>query len=93
VDTAFFISQILSDILGLRDSGKIQIECHIDNKSLWENVHSTKSVNEKRLRIDTASIKQMLEKGELSKIKWVDSSYQLQIVSQKEGLVPKNFWR
>ena len=74
----------LSEIL-LKNARKFAIECYVDNYSLWENVHSTKSVTEKRLKIDLACIKEILEKRELSSVKWVDSSNQLSDCFTKRG--------
>ena len=83
VDISYYLSHILSEIMLCK---RIDINCYIDNKSLWENVHSTKSVSEKRLRIDLACLKQMLEKRELSTIKWVNSSNQLSDCFTKRGV-------
>ena len=46
---------------------------------------STKSVSEKRLRIDLASIKQMLERGEIDAVKWIHNSHQLSDCLTKRG--------
>ena len=72
----FCLGHILSEIL-FRNVHKIPIECYVDNHSVWDNVHCTKNVTEKRLRIDLVCIKEMLVKQELSSVKWVDSSNQL----------------
>ncbi|CAL4154397.1 unnamed protein product, partial [Meganyctiphanes norvegica] len=61
-------------------------KCFIDNKSLWENAHSTKGVSERRLRIDIAAIKEMLERKEISAIKWVETSHQLSDCFTKKGV-------
>ena len=83
VDVSYYLAHILSVInLGK----KVEINCFIDNKSLWENVHSTKCVSEKRLRIDLACLKQMLEYHELSTIKWVNSCNQLSDCFTKRGV-------
>ena len=50
-----------------------------------ENLQSTKSVSEKRLRVDIASIKTMLERGELSSVDWVQSKGQLANCLTKRG--------
>ena len=83
VDVSYYLAHILSVIMLGK---KVEINCFIDNKSLWENVHSTKSVSEKRLRIDLACLKQMLEYHELSTIKWVNSCNQLSDCFTKRGV-------
>ena len=86
LDMAFYLGSILSEILHKSNSAKIPIECYVDNKSLWENTQSTKNVTEKRLRIDLASIKDMLQKGEISEIKWIESAHQLSDCFTKRGV-------
>ena len=82
LDMAFYLGSILSEIIKV----KIPIECYVDNKSLWENTQSTKNVTEKRLRIDLASIKEMIQNGEISAIHWVESSHQLSDCFTKRGV-------
>ena len=82
LDMAFYLGSVLSEIISV----KIPIECYVDNKSLWENTQSTKNVTEKRLRIDLASIKEMLQNGEISAIHWVESSNQLSDCFTKRGV-------
>ena len=87
VDMAYYLGRILTEILYRNKSScNIPIECFIDNKSLWENAHSTKGVSERRLRIDIAAIKEMLERKEISAIKWVETSHQLSDCFTKKGV-------
>lgn len=63
----------------------IPIYSYVDNHSLVENVHSTKNVNEKRLRIDLAALKELVQEGCLS-LKWVKSNLQLADCLTKKGV-------
>lgn len=81
-DSCFYIAAILAEIL----SFKVPIHCLIDNKSLFENVHSTKSVSEKRLRIEVATIKQMIERNEIKSVSWVETDQQLADCLTKKGV-------
>ena len=83
VDVSYYLSHILSVIMLGK---KVNINCFIDNKSLWENVYSTKCVKEKRLRIDLACLKAMLESQEIYTIKWVNSCNQLSDCFTKRGV-------
>ena len=56
---------------------KIPIVAYTDNKSLYKSAYSTTIVQEHRLRIDLAIIKEMLEKMELLKLLWVANGEQL----------------
>lgn len=63
VDASYYLGQILSDILYKWSlQNKFPIVRNVHNKSLYDNVHSTKSVTDKRLRIDLAMIKQMIQR-------------------------------
>ena len=84
-DTVYYLSCLIGEILYNKKANKVPIECFTDNKPLFENIHSTKSVNEKRLRVDIASIKQMLQKGEISKINWIENCHQLADCLTKKG--------
>ena len=86
LDMAFYLGSILTEIVYKTNGCKIPIECFVDNKSLCENTYSTKNVTEKRLRIDLASIKEMVTKGEVSRIKWVESAHQLSDCFTKRGV-------
>ena len=85
LDTAIYLGHILSELLGKTTKNIISVECFIDNKSLFDNIHSTKLVSEKRLRIDIAVIKQMLERKEIDSVTWVDASHQLSDCLTKRG--------
>ena len=85
VDACYYLGQILSEILYNGSYvNKFPIICNVDNKSLYENVYSTKNVAEKRLRIDLAIIKQMIHKEEMS-MNWVESSFQISDCLTKRG--------
>ena len=83
---AYYLGCIISEILyNTPNSLTIPIVCYVDNKSLWENAHSTKNVSEKRLRIDLGGIKEMIEKNQI-KIEWVPTSHQLSDCFTKRGV-------
>jgi transposase InsO family protein len=86
LDTAYYVGSIISELLFRKiRCNVIPIDCFIDNKSLYDNIHSTKLVHEKRLRIDIATIKEMVQKGEVSKVQWVPNSRQLSDSLTKRG--------
>ena len=53
------------------DGDSIPIKAFVDNQSVEDALYSTKSVDDKRLRIDIGSIKQMLTTTEVAKILWI----------------------
>ena len=82
LDMAIYIGSVPSEILGAQ---RIPTCCYIDNKSLFENIYSTKLVDEKRLRIDIASIKQMIDRGEVAHVKWINAEFQIADSLTKRG--------
>ena len=64
---------------------EIPIEAIIDNKNLHSIIYSTKLISEKRLRIDTATIKEMLSQGEVNKITWKQTLFQIAYCLTKKG--------
>ena len=85
VDSAYYLKCVLMDILQLTPD-RIEIECFIDNKSLFDSLHSTTNVKEgKRLILDIALIKEMLQKKEINIIHLVESKKQLTDSLTKQG--------
>ena len=61
------------------------VKCYVDNKSLVENLYSTKLVEDKQLRINIAVIRDMLERRDLSEVCWAQSARQIANVLTKRG--------
>lgn len=81
-EMAVYLAKILHEI---SDCGSLKIRCYTDNKSLVNALHSCRSVEDKRLRIDIAVLRDMLEHGEIAEVAWVDSSAQLADCLTKKG--------
>ena len=57
---------------------RIQIRCFTDNKSIVEHIStSTTTVKDFRLRVDVACLRDMLKRGEIGSVQWVDTHHQL----------------
>ena len=61
------------------------VKCFVDNRSLVDAVYSTKSVEDKHLRVDVAVLRDMVNRGDLSEVSWVQSSHQLANALTKAG--------
>ena len=48
-----------------------------DSKSLLDTVHTLKIIDDSRLKIDTAVLRDHLRQNEMQKITWVESASQL----------------
>ncbi|KAK3874911.1 hypothetical protein Pcinc_020228 [Petrolisthes cinctipes] len=81
-ETAVYLASILSELSG---SGKFKIKCFVDNKSLVDALYSSRSVEDRRLQIDIAVLQDMLERGEIDGVSWVDTSQQLADCLTKKG--------
>ena len=75
-DAGFYIKTILTEILKVK-AVDVEMECFTDNKSLYESLHSSKTLEEKRLILDEAIMKDMMQKGEVNKVQWIDKKFQI----------------
>ena len=80
LEEAIYIRSLLLEL----GNWKIPIVAYVDNKSLIEALYSTKQVNDRRLRIDIGSLKELLN-GEVESIKWIPGSRQLANCLTKRG--------
>ena len=58
-------------------SPQYSIECRTDSHQLCDVVNSVRQVLDKIVRTDITILKEMLERKELSQIKWIDKNCQL----------------
>ena len=72
-------------------------ECKTDNHSLVDAVYSSKAILDRRLRVDIATIRQMVERKALKKITWIDKSRKVaDCLTEKGGVSLQAFesaWR
>lgn len=81
IDEAIYLQNIMLEITKV----SIPITAYVDNRSLVDALHSTKMVDEKRLRIDIASIKQSLQTHEIHNVIWCPGVSQLADCLTKRG--------
>jgi hypothetical protein len=81
IDASIWLSHIIAEVA---DCDLQPIEVKTDNMSLVESVHSTTAVEEKRLRVEIASIRESIRKKEVN-VEWVDKEKQLADVLTKQG--------
>ena len=84
-ESAYYVVKVLEDIGVVRD---IPVRCFVDNKSLVDALRSIKEVDNKYLRISMASSKEMVTKGEISSVEWVNTKNQLANCLTKKGASP-----
>ena len=71
-----YLKTVMQEILGDRISD-IPVDCYTDNKSLEDSLYSTKTLENKRLILDLATIKDMLQSKEIQSVRWIDKHDQL----------------
>ena len=71
-------------ILEIFDSISLPLIAKVDNKSLVVSLHSTHAVEEKLLRLNMASIKQLMEEHEIN-VSWIAGEFQLADCLTKRG--------
>ena len=81
VDVAVCSKTMLEEVLRMQLPA---IKLYVDNKSLVETAHTSNVLADKRLLIDMAALREMIEKKELD-LKWVRTDQQLADVLTKAG--------
>lgn len=76
-ETCILLRSTLEELLSLPSPGKIRISVLCDNRSLVDAVHSSTSVENKRLQIDVSILREMVEKGEIHQFRWIETKYQV----------------
>ena len=82
-EAGIYMANLIGEILNM-DSLPL-VKCYVDNKSLVDSLHSTKQVDDKHLRLNLAVLGDLLERGELASVSWVQSARQLANVFTKRG--------
>ena len=82
-ESAFWLRKLFKEFLIENDNHSIN--CYTDNRQLHDAVYSIKPIQDKRLRIDIAILREMILNGEVDRIDWVDTHYQLADCLTKYG--------
>ena len=75
---------MLENILGL-EPRTIKIKAYVDTKSVIEAILSTKLVDDKRLQVDIAAIKELIQICDVNRFQWVPWHLQLANPMTKQG--------
>jgi hypothetical protein len=84
VEDAIYLRAIVTELLQ-KDPKSLPIVAYVDNQSVVQAIGSTKQVDDKRLRVDIASIKECLAKHDIDSVRWLDGSRQLADCMTKRG--------
>ena len=84
LESGIFHRVLLSELSG-KTPENFDIEAIIDNKSCVTALNSTSNVDDKRLRIEIAEIKEMIANKVIKDVRWVKGSEQLADPLTKQG--------
>ena len=84
LENGIYLRMLLSELIGKKPE-KMQCKAIIDNKSCVEALRSSSQVEDKRLRIEIGSVKEMIKDRIVDEVTWVDGSEQLADVLTKRG--------
>jgi hypothetical protein len=81
LEDSIYLKSLIQELIDI----SIPIIAFVDNKSVIEALHSTKLVDDKRLRIDIGSLKQLLNRKEVEAIRWCPGNLQIANCLTKRG--------
>ena len=81
IDVCVWIKHIINEI---DDMEQLSIIIRTDNKDLFDAAHSTKAVEEKRLRVELGSIRESIRNNEVT-LGWVPGKEQIADSLTKQG--------
>ena len=84
------LQSIIDEIYQLQPEEHVQVKCLTDNQSLCDTLYSTKSMNDKRLKVDICMICKIIENKESSQVSWIDTKKQLANCLTKKGAPSKS---
>ena len=81
-EACYWLQNLTNELFG---TNECNIECFIDSQSLFNAVHSMTSLLDKRLRVDVAIIREMIQRNEIQKVTWVPTKVQIADCLTKRG--------
>ena len=91
LDDAVFLQQMISELL-FNKTFSIPIDVSTNNGSLYDILHSTNAVSEKRLRVDIAMIQENILDNQAT-IHWLTTTEQIANVLTKDGVSSEFFFK
>ena len=85
-EAAVYFRNFILEVMGVKNSNQLPILCKTDNTALHGAVHSNTQILDKRLRIETAILREMIRKKELASVSWVPTDSQLADALTKRGV-------
>ena len=83
VECAFLCKTTIKELIGFECG--LSIKAKTDSKSLVDTVHTSKTLEDDRVKVDVCVLRDYLRLGELQQIEWVDTKEQLADSLTKSG--------
>lgn len=80
---ALYVKELIKEVLGREVKG-MKLELLTDNKSLVDNIASNKKIEDKKMILNLAVLKQGIEEEDIDRIKWIAKSGMLADVLTKK---------
>ena len=91
-EACIFNRKFLLEILQLKDnSDNIKIFSKTDNSCLYDSVHSSTQILNKRLCMEMAILTEMIERKEIAEISWIPTDVQIADSLTKKGVLSFKF--
>ena len=86
-EACLFYRKLLLELLQLKDeTDNIKIICKTDNSCLYDSVYSLTQILDKRLRIEMAILREMMDRKEIAEITWIPTDEQVTDSLTKKGV-------
>ena len=83
-ENCIYLQSTLEELL-CRPKNSLKISVISDNKSLVNAVHTSTSVESKRLQIDISILREMIQVGHINQFRWIETKYQVANSLTKAG--------
>ena len=84
-ESSFMMKSFISEIYQLPSVESIQITCDTDKQSLHGAAYFTKTITDRRLKIDMCVVRDMPQRSEIQHILWTEAGTQLSDCLTKKG--------
>ena len=86
-EASCWLSNLISELLSYNEDVKIHlsIACFTGSRQLYDAFHSTRPVLDKRLRVETGILQEMIEKKEIVSVNWITSDKQIPNCLKRRG--------
>ena len=87
LEASIYYRKFILELLNLEDNkDNVQITCKTDNNAVFSSVNSSTQILDKRLRIEAAILRELLETKEIHSVQWVPTDCQIADSLTKSGV-------